>query len=196
MGSGLPLPLAAVFAGVLTGTVLANQFGNDGPAYAGHVLTGVPGRTELRARATALALIMVPLLVAFTSVMGLVTHGLSQLPAALGTVLAGFAVSAAVSSGVSVLAPYALPDSQNPFAMSGGSAGAKGFLALAGMLGSMGLVSPVLALALAAPRSWGALVLLVGLAWGAVVLGVGTYLAGYRLDLRGPEILGAVTPRR
>jgi ABC-2 type transport system permease protein len=191
--SGVPLPLAALFAGVLTGTVLANQFGIDGTAYAAHLLTGVRGRTELRARVAGLALVMVPLLLAFTVVLALITQGLAQLPAALGTVLAGFCVSAAVASCVSVLAPYALPDTTNPFAMGGGSAGAKGLLALGGMLASMALTAPVLVLALFAP---GVVALFAGLVWGTVVLGVGTYLAGYRLDLRGPEVLVAVTPRR
>jgi ABC-2 type transport system permease protein len=193
MRSGLPLPFATMFAGVLTGSILANQFGVDGTAYATHLLAGVRGRTELRARVAGLGLIMAPLLFAFTVVMAVMTHGVPQLAAALGTVLAGFCVSASVATCLSVLAPYALPDSSNPFATGGGSAGVKGLLALGGMLASVALTAPVLVLALNTPSG---VALLGGLVWSAVVVGVATYLAGYRLDLRGPEVLVAVTPRR
>jgi ABC-2 type transport system permease protein len=92
-----------------------------------------------------------------------------------------------------VLAPYALPDTANPFATDRGTAGPKGFLALAGMLTSFALSAPVLLVALVAPPL---VTLPLGLAWGAAVMLGGTYLAGQRLDLRGPEILMAVTPRR
>jgi ABC-2 type transport system permease protein len=191
--TAMSLPFAAMFAGVLTGTVLANQFGVDGTAYAVHLLTGVRGRVELLARVAGLGLIIVPLLVVFTVVMAVITVNLPLLPAALGTALAAFCVSASVASCVSVLAPYPMPDSSNPFAMGGGSAGMKGLLAMAGMIASVALTGPAVALALLAPP---AVALVAALGWGAVVLGVGTYVAGTRLDLRGPEILVAVTPRR
>ena len=125
--------------------------------------------------------------------MALIDACVRQLPGALGTALAGFCVSASVASCVSVLAPYAMPDSGNPFAMGGGSAGMKGLLAMAGMVASVALTAPALVLALLAPAP----VALGGaLGWGVAVLWVGTSLAGNRLDLHGPEILVAVTPRR
>ena len=194
--TGAPLALAVAFAGVLAGTVLANQFGNDGSAYATHLLTGLSGRLELRARVAGLATVMLPVLVAVTGGVAFATHGSAQLPAALGTVLAAFACSAAVASVISVLAPYALPETANPFVMSGGSAGAKGLLAFAGMLSATALLSPVLLLALLAPAAWRWVALPAGLAWGAAALAGATALGGARLDARQPEILMAVTPRR
>jgi ABC-2 type transport system permease protein len=194
--SGAPLPLAVAFAGVLAGTVLANQFGTDGSAYAAHLLTGLPGRLELWARAAGLATVMLPVLATVTTAVALATHGAAQLPAALGTVAAAFACSAAVASVISVLAPYALPETSNPFAMSGGSAGAKGLLAFVGMLSAMALLAPVLLLALLAPPAWRWVALPVGLGWGLAALTGATALAGGHLDRRQPEILMAVTPRR
>ena len=161
-----------------------------------HLLAGVPGRVDLRARVAGLGLIVTPLLVAFVSVLALITRGRPDLPAALGTAVAGFAVSAAVASVVSVFAPYALPDSANPFAMNRGTAGAKGLLAFAGMVASMALAAPVLVVARLVPRQWSVLTLAVALGWGAVVLVGATAVAGRRLDLRAPEVLSAVTPNR
>ncbi len=193
---GAPLPLAVAFAGMLAGTVLANQFGNDGTGYAAHLLAGVPGRLELRARVAALAVTAVPVLVSVTLALALFSHGAAELPAALGVTLGGFTVSAAVAGVVSVLAPYALPDTTNPFAMSGGSAGAKGLLALVGMFTSAALIAPVLVAALLLDRPWDALALPGGLCWGIALLLLTTHLAGRLLDRRGPEVLVAITPRR
>jgi ABC-2 type transport system permease protein len=193
---GMSAPLALTFAGVVAGTVLANQFGIDGTAYAVHLLTGVPGRVELRARAAGLAVLMVPVTVVLAVGVTVVFATLPDLPAALGTVLAGYGVSAATASVVSVFAAYPVPDSSNPFSMSGGSAGVKGLLAMVGMFASLVLLSPVLVLASVPGRPWNALALPVGLLWGAVVLLAGTHLAGRQLDRHGPELLTAVTPRR
>ncbi len=48
--------LSMVLVGVLTATTLANQFGFDGSAYATHVVVGIPGAEELRARIAASSL--------------------------------------------------------------------------------------------------------------------------------------------
>jgi len=174
--------------------VLANQFGNDGAALAVHVLAGVPGRLELRARVAGLATVMVPIVLVTTVAVAVATGAVGQVPAALGVALAGFGCSAAVASLFSVYAAYALPETANPFAMGGGSAGAKGLLAFVGMVASMVLLAPVLLLALVTRH--GALVAAVGLTWAAAAILAGTFLAGHRLDARRPELLMAVTPRR
>lgn len=195
-GSRTPLPYAVVIGGMLAGMALANQFGHDGVAYAAHVLAGVPGRVELRARVAGLAVVMVPGLAAVTTVVALLTEGLAELPAALGAVFAGFAASSAVASVVSVRAAYSLPDSTNPLAMSGGSAGARSLVAMAGMVVASALTAPVLATFTRLDAAWTPLVLPLGIVWGVLVLWVGTSFAGTRLDQRGPDVLQSITPRR
>jgi ABC-2 type transport system permease protein len=193
-GPRTPLPLAVAFSAILASMVLSNQFGTDGTAYALHLLVGVPGRIELRARAVALTLLMAPILTTAVVVVGILTGARAELPAAAGTVAAGLGVSAGASALVSVLAPYSFPNSTNPFAVSGNTAGLRGLLALVGSLAALVLVAPVLVLAMLVDA--GVVVLAAGVAWGAGGLLLGTHLAGDILDRRGPEILVAITPRR
>ena len=54
--------LSMVGVGTLASVAIANQFGYDGTAYATHVVMGVPGRLELRARAVAYSWLIVPIL--------------------------------------------------------------------------------------------------------------------------------------
>jgi ABC-2 type transport system permease protein len=197
-GGRTPLPLAVALSAVLAAMVLANQFGTDGSAYALHLLIGVPGRVELRARAIALALIMAPLLLLATVTVGLLTGAPgAELPAAIGTVAAGLGVSTGVSALISVLTPYAFPDSTNPFSVSGGTGGMRGLLAAVGSFGALILQVPMLLFALLTHGlAAGLAVLAAGVAYGVTGLVLGTYIAGDILDRRGPEILVAVTPRR
>jgi ABC-2 type transport system permease protein len=196
-GPRTPLPLAVAFSAVLAAMVLSNQFGTDGSAYALHLLIGVPGRVELRARAVALTLLMAPILVIATVAVGLLTGAAAQLPAALGIVAGGLGMSAGVSALLSVLVPYSFPESTNPFAVSSGTGGLRGLFAAAGSFGALVILAPLLVFALLAhgPVADATLVT-AGLAWGAGGLLFGTYVAGNILDRRGPEILAAVTPRR
>jgi ABC-2 type transport system permease protein len=194
---GMPLPVAVAFSAMLAAMVLSNQFGTDGSAYALHLLVGVPGRVELRARACALALLMAPILVLVTVVVAVLTHALSQLLAALGIVAAGLGVAAGTSALLSVLVPYAFPESSNPFAVSGGTAGLRGLLAVVGSFAAMMLlVPPLLFAVLTHGPAAGLAVVVAGVVWGGAGLLLGTHIAGDILDRRGPEILAAVTPRR
>ena len=120
-----------------------------------------------------------------------------------GILAASFGAAVAAAAALSVLAPYALPENTNPFAMNSGGGSAKGLLAAVAMLATA-VVSLPLVLAAFLLRSftigpalvgpW--LVLLIGLAYGVGLVLVGTLLAGSVLDRRGPEVLAAVTPRR
>ena len=58
--SALGFTFAISMAGTMGGMLLGNQFGYDGSAYAAHLLSRVPGSTELRARAAAAALVTLP----------------------------------------------------------------------------------------------------------------------------------------
>jgi ABC-2 type transport system permease protein len=186
------LPAAASAAGVLTGMVLANQFGFDADAYATQLLAGLRGRVELAARAVAAALVLLVPLVGTTTVLALATGTVGQLAAAIGTLAAGLGASLGFATVVSVCLPHALPDGPNPFAADGGSAGSKGLLGLLGTAGAAAATGPVVMVG----AHLGAVALPVGVCWGAGLVIVGCHLGGRLLDRRGPEVLAAVTPRR
>jgi ABC-2 type transport system permease protein len=194
-GGGLPLPVTMMFAGVLLGLVLANQFGTDGSAYGLHVLAGVPGQAELRSRVAGLGLLTLPLVAIGGTAAAVITDALPQLPAALGTAAGAFGVSTGLSSIISVTAPYSMPDSTNPFAMNSGGGGAKGLLSFAGMMGALALTSPLIISYFVLTASWRWTILPVGVAWGLAAGWLGTSISGARLDRRSPEVLNAVTPR-
>jgi ABC-2 type transport system permease protein len=185
-----------LFAGMFIGLVLANQFGNDATAYSLHLLSGVPGGVELRSRAIALTLLTAPLLAVGAIGAAWLTRGLDQLPAAFGIAAAALGVSVGVSGLTSVLAPYALPDSPNPFAVNSGGATSKGLLSFVSMIVALILASPLLIAYFVLPVDLRWLVLPAGLIWGLVGGGVGTVAGGSLLDRRAPEVLDAVTPRR
>ncbi|GIH13121.1 ABC transporter permease [Rugosimonospora africana] len=191
--AGVPLPLAVAFTSVAGAAILANQFGFDGSAYAAHLLAAVPGRTELRARAAALSVIMVPVLLVIVVAVAVFGEESGQLIATLGTAAAMYGASMAVASVLSVLVAYPVPDSRNAFASAGGSASAKGLLAFIGMVAAVVSASPVLMAALALPGALSWLVLPAGLAWGIAGVLVTTRLVGDELDRRGPDLLGEIT---
>ena len=195
-GGQPPLPLTVAFAGILGAVVLANQFAYDGSAYTMHMLAAVRGRTELRARASALALIVAPILVVITVAVAVFTGDSGELLPALGTVAATFGCSLAVSCFLSILAAYPMPESRYAFAVNTGTGSAKGVLVLVGMLASIALASPILIATVLLPTGLGAVVLPIGIAWGVSAVVLGTYIAGDVLERRGPELLMAVTSGR
>lgn len=201
-GTGAPaLPpfattLTVLFVGAFAASVLANQFGFDGTAYAGHVTIGVPGRPELRARAVAHALLMVPLLVLVGVVVAVVRGEPAAAPAGWGVLLAGYGTGLAVNQVVSVLGAYPLPESSNPFATASGSGIAKSLLALLAIVTAYVVATPVLVAAALLGDAWPWLAVPVGVAYGGAAAALGGRLAGNLLDRRAPELLAAVTPRR
>jgi ABC-2 type transport system permease protein len=195
-GGGLPLPVGMLFAGLFIGLVLANQFGNDATAYSLHLLSGVPGGVELRSRAVALILLTGPLLAIGAIGAAWFTNGLDELPASLGIAAAALGVSVGVSGFTSVIAPYAMPDSPNPFAVNSGGATSKGLLSFVSMFVALILVAPLLVAYFVMPDDARWVLLPIGLAWGVLGGAVGTYAGGGLLDRRAPEVLEAVTPRR
>jgi ABC-2 type transport system permease protein len=195
-GHGAPLPFAVAFSSVAGGALMTNQFGYDGTAYATHLLAAVPGRTELRARAAAVAIIMLPVLVVITTAVALITRDVAALVPTLGTVAAMFGSALGTAGILSVLAAYPLPESRNAFASGGGTASAKGLLSFVGMVGAVAFASPVLlgSLLLGSGLAW--ILAPVGIAWGVAAALVASYIGGDLVDRRGAELLIAVTPRR
>lgn len=195
--SVLRFGFVVTLCGTLAGMLLANQFAYDGNAYAAHVLAQVPGRLQMRARAFAVGIVSLPVQILVVVAVGVLADALDQLPAGLGLLAAAFGVSIAASGLMSVLAPYPLPDTNNPFGMSSGGAGAKGLLALVALVGTVVLCAPMLVVAsLLSGTTIGAWVVLVlGLGYGALAARLGAIIAGDRLDRRAPELLATVTPK-
>jgi ABC-2 type transport system permease protein len=194
---GVSLVFAVTMAGTMGGMMLGNQFAFDGNAYAAHLLTRVPGRTELRARAAALAVVALPVQALVATAVMVVSRAPAQIPAALGVLATGFGAAIATASYLSILAAYPLPDVSNPFALNTGAGSAKGLLAVVAMLGTLVVSTPVTIASLFLTSAAGAwLVLVIGIAYGGIAALLGTYLAGDVLERRGPELLVAITPRR
>jgi ABC-2 type transport system permease protein len=191
------LAASMVLVGVVATVNLANQFGFDGSAYAANVVAAVPGRVELRARAVAFSAYAVPLLMAVSVLVVALVGKVGSWPMVAGTLLATYGLGLAVNVLVSVLGPYALPETTNPFAVNSGAGLVKGLLTFVSMIVSVLLASPlVLADVLLDGPVWRWLSLPVGVAYGLLAALLGTWLAGGLLDRRQPELLVAVTPRR
>jgi ABC-2 type transport system permease protein len=188
--------LTVLFVGTFAASVLANQFGFDGTAYAAHLTASVPGERELRSRAVAHAILMVPLLVLVGAVVGAFQGELAAAAAAWGILSAGYGVGLAVNQYVSVLAAYPLPESSNPFAIASGGGVAKSLLALLGIAAAYAVATPVLVAATLLGGAWPALAVPIGVGYGLAAAALGCRLAGDVLDRRAPELLAAVTPGR
>ncbi|WP_433345664.1 ABC transporter permease [Micromonospora sp. CA-111912] len=188
--------LSVIFVGVLASVTLANQFGFDGSAYAANVVAGVPGRLELRARAAAFSVYVLPILAVVAVVLAVVLGRPAWLGLLAGTLLASYGVGLAINALISVLGAYSLPETSNPFAMNSGAGLAKGLLTVVSMIGSAVAAVPMVVAAALLGDAWLWLALPLGLAYGLGAALLGTYLAGDLLDRRAPELLTAVTPRR
>nr|WP_130409170.1 ABC transporter permease [Micromonospora violae] len=194
--SPVVVTISMLFVGVLAAVTLANQFGFDGSAYAAHVVAGVPGRVELRARMTAFSLYVLPMLAIVAVVLSVLLGRPGWIGLTIGTLVATYGAGLAVNSLVSVLGAYSLPETSNPFAMNSGAGMAKGLLTLLAMLASAVAAVPMVVAAALLGDAWLWLALPVGAAYGVGAALLGAYLAGDVLDRRQPELLATVTPRR
>lgn len=194
--SPVTVHVTMLFISAFTASMLANQFGYDGTAYAAHLTVAVPGRLELSARALAYSVVMVPLLIVVGVAMALVQSSASTALGAWGVLAAGYGAGVAVNQLLSVLAPYPLPETSNPFATGSGQAAAKSMLALLGLALAGAVAVPVLLLAVVLGDVWPWVALPVGVGYAVTAMTVGAYLAGDLLDRRAPELLASVTPKR
>ncbi|MFI6758119.1 ABC transporter permease [Micromonospora sp. NPDC050417] len=188
--------LSMVFVGVVAAVTPANQFGWDGSAYAANVIAGVPGRLELRARVVAFSLYVAPLLVVIAVILAFFRREPGWIGVLAGSLFAAYGSGLAVTLYVSILSPYALPESTNPFAMNSGAGVAKSAQVLLAMVIGSVLALPMVVATALFGDVWLWLALPVGLAYGLGALAVGIRLAGDELDRRMPELLVAITPRR
>ncbi|MER7440322.1 ABC transporter permease [Micromonospora avicenniae] len=199
-GSVEPSPglvsLSMLFVGVVAAVTLANQFGFDGSAYAAHVVAGVRGQQELRARMTAFSIYVVPMLAVVSIVIAVVLDRPGWIGLTAGGLFASYGTGLAVNSFVSVLGAYSLPETSNPFALNSGAGVVKSFLTMLAMLITAVAAVPMVVAAALLGDVWHWLALPVGAAYGLGAALLGAYLAGDVLDRRQPELLAAVTPRR
>lgn len=193
--SPLAHQLTMLFVASFAATLLANQFGFDGSAFAAHLTTAVRGATELRARTVGHAVLLVPLLLALGVVLALLRGDVTAAPAAWGVMLAGYGAGVGINSILSVLAPYALPEGSNPFATATGSGVSKSMLALLTIVASAVLALPVLLAARLVGPAWPWMAVPVGAGYGLALAALGCYIAGDVLDRRRPEVLAHVSPR-
>jgi ABC-2 type transport system permease protein len=196
--SALAFTFAVTMAGTMGGMLLGNQFGYDGSAYAANLLSHVRGSTELRARAAAAALVALPAQIAVVVAVVVFSDRLPYLPAGLGILAASFGAALAAAALLSVLAAYPMPDTANPFAMNTGTGSAKGLLSVLALVATFVFCSPMLVAVhlLGGSAGWSWALLAIGLGYGLGSAWLGTYIAGDRIDRRGPELLAAVTPKR
>jgi len=103
--SPLSRATSMIFVGTVAALNLANQFGFDGTAYALHLIVGVRGRQELRARVLGYAIFVLPLMVVISIAVSVILGQLGALPMMLGTMLAAFGVGLAVTLVISVIGP-------------------------------------------------------------------------------------------
>jgi ABC-2 type transport system permease protein len=193
-GSG-PGPML-LFVGSLAAVSLANQFSFEGSAYAADIVAGVPGRVEVRSRATGYSVYVLPLLTVIAIVVGIVSGRPGLIASLLGELIATYGVGLGVVLPISVRAAYALPDSSNPFAMSSGGGLTKGLLTFGALFGAFVLTLPLLVVAHFLGDGWLWIGLPFGVGYGTAAYLAGSHLAGRQLDTRMPELLAAITPNR
>ncbi|MFS8478337.1 MAG: ABC transporter permease [Micromonosporaceae bacterium] len=185
-----------LFVGSLAAVSIANQFGYDGSAYSMHLVVGVPGRVEMRARAVAFSLIMVPLLLVIATVFAVVLADPGVLAALLGALFAAYGTGLAANQLISIFGAYAMPETSNPFAISTGAGIAKSMLAFVALFAGLALAAPLTVAAVLLPPAWSWILLPLGAGYGLAAASLGSYIAGDVLDRRAPELLATVTPNR
>ena len=193
---GPVLVVAAVYGGAIAGIQSANQFGLDGGAlWLNVAATSRPQqlRADLAGKNLASALVALPVFALLYTALGLLAHQVTYPAAALGMAACALGVTLGISSIVSVLMPYAVPERRA--SAFGGAGTGRGFLAglanLAILILAVIFLSPVLAmLAFLHTGLW---LLLVGPGYGAALAWLGRLAAsdiGFR---RLPELLAEVS---
>ncbi|WP_425954770.1 hypothetical protein [Xylanimonas sp. McL0601] len=186
-------PLTAWIAGF----GISNDVAYDHTAFALHVATGTPGRTDRWGRAIPVLAVGTPLIVAYTLVTAGVTGLWESLPPLLGLSIGLLAASTGVSSFVSARWLYPVPKpGDSPFKQPQGATGAT-MVAQGVSMGLAAIVSlPALALALVSillpSVALGWVTLVVAPALGAVVLVLGVRWGAQAYDRRAPELLQRV----
>jgi ABC-2 type transport system permease protein len=204
LASDAPAVAAVLVGGAVQLSVIfmaGNVLGNDGPAVAGELLTGVDPAHVSAGVARSVLLAASPLVVAGPPVAAAITGEWRFLGAAYLVAVGGLLAGAGGALAQSSLVPFPVPPSDNPLA--GGEAG-RGCLAglmLFAVLVGLALVTLPIALLLlwAVDRDSVVVAVLAASATvvaGALLLRAGRAIASHRLARREPEMLAAITPSR
>ncbi|ALE06545.1 transporter [Arthrobacter sp. ERGS1:01] len=198
---GLALGLGGAFAAFLVVWSISSDISYDNTAFALHLAAGLPGTADRAGRAMAAAVLALPLGVVYAIVGAALGNSWALLPATLGLLVgvvgSGLGLSSVFSSRFIMNVP--LPG-DSPLKSKPGNNFSTILVQLAGFAGVVLLVLPegvLTAMALATGRPlYGWLSLVVGLVLGAVFLVVGIRLGARQYNLRGPELLLAVSVDR
>lgn len=200
-GFGYQLAFAGVAVAFFSTMNSANQFGLDGTPVWTNLATPGSAGADIAGRQLALALLTAPACLVLT-VAGTLVSGapVSWGAAGFGVCLAALGIGLAVTTVLSISAPYSVPENPtNPFTSGGTGGCSTAARQLVGFLGLLVLLVPVVALVL-----WGVLddlpavlwaTLVGGGSWGFLAALVGRHIGARLLADRGPELLLAVTPR-
>ncbi|AXG82757.1 transporter [Streptomyces paludis] len=190
----------ACFAAGMLGIQMYNQFGQDTSAFWMVALTISSPRDaylELRARALAMLVIILPYSTLVTVVTAAVLGDWRPLPEALGLSYALLGAMLATGAVASARFPYSIPQDSGFKNVVPGQAALAWISIFGGMLGAALLCAPVLGLTLwihaAGAAEWSSLLLPVGAVYGALVAWGGLRLAAPPTAWRLPEILTAVS---
>ncbi|WP_326699189.1 transporter [Streptomyces sp. NBC_01754] len=190
----------ACFAAGMLGMQMYNQFGQDTSAFWMVAMTVSSPRDaylELRARALALLLFVLPYTVLVSVVTAAVLGDWAALPGVVGLSFALLGGMLATGALASALYPYSIPQDGAFKNVAPGQAGLAWMSIFGGLLVSALLSVPVIALTIwlhvADHHGWLWVLLPVGAAYGTFVTWLGVRLAAPRAADRLPEILAAVS---
>ncbi|MFE1828606.1 transporter [Streptomyces yangpuensis] len=191
--------LGSFGAGML-GVQMYNQFGQDTSAFwmvAQTISSTRDAYVELRARAAALALVILPYTVLVTAVTAALVDDWQAFPAGVGVALALVGSMLCTGALASARFPYSIPTDGAFKNVAPGQGGLAWGGIAAGMLTSALVSAPVIALAIwlnmAEHRDVSWIVLPVGVAWGWLAAWAGLRLAAPTVARKLPEILSAVS---
>ncbi|WP_375540822.1 transporter [Streptomyces sp. TRM64462] len=190
----------ACFAAGMLGSLMFNQFGQDTSAFWMVAMTVASRRDaylELRGRVLALLLITLPYVTVVTVVTAALLGHWGALPAVLGLSIALLGAMLGMGAFASAFFPYSIPQDSAYKNAAPGQGGLAWMSMLGGMLGSVLLCAPLVALLVwarvtdNASGEW--LLLPLGVSWGALLVWAGLHLGARRTSTRLPEILAAVS---
>jgi ABC-2 type transport system permease protein len=191
------LVLAAGALGLVFGLVSFNAFGADGAA-TWMVVGAGPDWRDIAAKNLALALVALPVVIVTALALAAVTAGWSYVVPAVLLGASALGIFCGVGNIAAVLAPSPLPESPtNVFSTTSGMGCATMLVQLLAMTLAVVVLAPVAAVVF---LEWGSpaginLVAVLACLWGLVGCATGVRISAAQLELRGPAIVTALTPR-
>ncbi len=190
-------------AGLLHFAVLfesSNAFGFDGPPLWMEVAAGADGRVLTQGKAVASIATMTPFAVVLVVALAAIHDGWQWFPAALLLAMGSVLLATGASVVSTTLAPFAVPESPNPFATGDTGQGCVASLVLMADMLVLGVVSAPVAVAVWWASTQSAVlttaVALAGPLVGAAVLFGCLRFAGGLIESREAELIARVTPAR